>query len=43
MTLRQVKGNTWVMESWLFIPLYKLDDRHCILLDSGLSQQEGEI
>lgn len=43
MTLRQVKGNTWVIESWLVIPLYKLDDRHCILLDSGLPRQEAEL
>ncbi len=43
MTLRQVKGNTWVIESWLLIPLYKLSDRRCILLDSGLPRQEGEI
>ena len=43
MTLRQVRGNTWVIRSWLLIPLYKLDEHRCILLDSGLPEQQGEL
>ena len=35
MKLTQVKGNTYVFEGWEFIPLYKTDDSHCILLDTG--------
>lgn len=37
MELEQVKGNTWVLKSWELIPFYKLDDSHCILLDTGLT------
>ena len=43
MTLRQVRGNTWVIRSWLLIPLYKLDEHRCILLDTGLPEQEEEL
>lgn len=43
MTLRQVQGNTWVLESWLMIPLYRLDDGRCILLDSGLATDREDI
>ncbi len=43
MTLRQVKGNTWVIEGFSMIPLYKLDDRRCVLLDSGLPREEGAL
>lgn len=41
MELRQIKGNTWALEGIELIPLYKLDDHRCILLDTGLAQ-EGE-
>ena len=37
MELRQVKGNTWYLEGAQLIPLYKVDETHCILLDSGRS------
>ena len=43
MELRQVKGNTWVLESWELIPLYKVDDHRCILLDTGTYDQREEI
>lgn len=43
MKLRQVKGNTWVLESWLMIPLYRVDEQRCILLDSGLAGQEQAL
>jgi len=43
MKLTQVKGNTWVLEGDQLIPLYKLDDRRCILLDSGLKEEREEI
>ena len=39
MNLTQVKGNTWVLEGIQLIPLYKLDDRRCILLDTGLLEE----
>ena len=41
MGLTQVKGNTWVVEAMGLIPFYKLDERHVILLDTGL-KSEGE-
>lgn len=43
MRLEQVKGNTWALFSWEIIPLYKLDDRRCILLDTGLVDQREKL
>lgn len=43
MKLTQVKGNTYVLEAWELIPLYKTDDTHCILLDSGLKSEREEL
>lgn len=43
MKLIQVKGNTWVMEATQLIPLYRLDDKRCVLLDSGLLQEREEL
>ena len=36
MELKQALGNTWYLDDWQLIPLYKLDAHRCILLDSGL-------
>ena len=42
MKLTQIKGNTWVIEASQLIPLYKLGDGRCVLLDSSLlSDREG--
>ena len=42
MKLKQAKGNTWYLEDWMIIPLYMVDDCHCILLDCGdISQREA--
>jgi len=43
MKLTQVKGNTWVIEANELIPLYKLDDRRCVLLDTGLLEEREEL
>ena len=43
MELRQVKGNTWVLDSWELIPLYKLDAHRCVLLDTGTWDQRDEL
>ena len=43
MELEQVKGNTWVLKSWELIPLYKVDDSHCVLLDTGTYDQRDEL
>ena len=43
MELEQVKGNTWVLKSWELIPLYKLDDHRCVLLDTGLRRQQEDL
>lgn len=42
MEIKQVKGNTWVIEANQLIPFYKLDSGHCVLLDTGLlEEREG--
>ena len=43
MKLTQVKGNTWVIEANQLIPLYKLDERRCVLLDTGLAEEREEL
>ena len=43
MELKQALGNTWYLDDWQLIPLYKLDAHRCILLDSGLYEQRQEI
>lgn len=43
MQLTQIKGNTWVIEATQLIPLYKLDGKRCVLLDSGLPQEREEL
>ena len=43
MKLSQVKGNTWIAEGIELIPFYKLDQSHCILLDSGLLSEREEL
>lgn len=43
MELTQIKGNTWVIEANQLIPLYKLDDSRCILLDTGLLEEREEL
>ena len=43
MKLTQVRGNTWVLDSWELIPLYKLDHHRCVLLDTGTVEQREEL
>ena len=43
MRLEQVKGNTWVMIGWEYIPFYKIDETHCIMLDTGLVNQQEDL
>lgn len=43
MKLSQVKGGTWVAEANQLIPLYKLDDCRCVLLDTGLLEERQEL
>ena len=43
MELRQIEGNTWVAEATELIPLYKLDESRCILLDTGLLEEREEL
>ena len=43
MKLTQVKENTWVIEANQLIPLYKLDEKRCILLDTGLLEEREEL
>ncbi len=42
MALRQARGNTWYLADWQLIPLYRVGEHQCILLDTGLlGQREG--
>lgn len=43
MKLIKAKGNTWYLSGWQFIPLYMVDEKHCILLDSGYYDQRHSI
>ena len=43
MDIRPIKGNTWVLEGMEWIPFYKLDERRCILLDSGLLGEREDL
>ena len=43
MELIQILGNTWCLADWQLIPLYRTDERHCVLLDSGLVRQRDAI
>ena len=43
MKLTQVKGNTWVIEANQLIPLYKLDEKRCVLLDTGLLEEREAL
>ena len=35
MKLTQIKGNTWCLDGLELIPVYRVDEHRCILLDSG--------
>lgn len=39
MELKRAKGNTWYLEDWQLIPLYRVDEHRCILLDAGMADQ----
>ena len=43
MNLTHIKGNTWVIEANQLIPLYKLGDGRCVLLDTGLFEEREEL
>ena len=43
MDIRPIMGNTWVLEGMEWIPFYKLDERRCILLDTGLLGEWEEL
>ena len=43
MELKQIKGSTWVLEGMELIPLYKLDEHRCILLDTGYAEEAEEL
>ena len=43
MELEHVKGNTYVLKSWLCVPLYKVSETTCILLDTALPAQRGDL
>jgi len=43
MKLTQIKGNTWCLEGVELIPVYRMDEHRCILLDSGWPREREEL
>ena len=43
MKLTHIKGSTWVLEGMELIPLYKLDESRCILLDTGYAEEAEDL
>lgn len=43
MELVQILGNTWCLDAQELIPLYRLDAKRCILLDSGLESERAAL
>ena len=43
MKLTQVKGNTWCLEGTALIPVYRLDEHRCVLLDSGWASERKDL
>ncbi len=43
MTMTQVQGSTYVLEGAGMIPLYRIDDNRCVLLDTGWLKEREEI
>lgn len=43
MKIRQIKGNTWVLEGMEWIPFYRLEGGRCILMDTGLGQEREDL
>lgn len=43
MNVKQVKGNTWVLEGMELIPFYKLDEHRIVLLDTGYPEEEQDL
>ena len=43
MKLLQARGNTWYLADWQLIPLYRVGENQCILLDTGLLGQREAI
>lgn len=43
MKLTNVKGNTWVLEGSQLLGLYRLDERRCVLLDSGSGKVRQDL
>ncbi len=43
MNFTQVKGKTWVLEGLEWFPVYRLDETHCILLDTGFPKEQKKL
>lgn len=43
MEIVQAQGNTYYLHDWQMIPFYRVDETHCILLDSGMLSQRQAI
>lgn len=44
MELMQVKGNTWCLSAMgVLIPVYRMDEKRCILFDSGFAKERGAL
>lgn len=43
MQLKQAAGNTWYLEDWQDIPLYKTSESTCVLMDTGFRAQREAV
>ena len=43
MQLKQAVGNTWYLDDWQVIPLYKTSESTCVLLDTGCRAHRDDI
>lgn len=39
----QVKGNTWAIVGSCYMPVYRVNERDCILMDTGYPSERGEL
>lgn len=43
MKFHQIKGNTWALEGLETIPVYRIDQKRCILFDTGMPSEKKKL
>lgn len=43
MELKQIKGNTWALVAQEYIPIYRIDSKKCLVMDSGYPNEREKI